>query len=115
MKGRPPIWAWGKPPDLRSKGYLPAGEKGVRLGIEVPPASALASNFEAWHCVLNNYYCFGADEDYDKDWSEEERRDSWVNIFDLPRCKRVGYGCYVQFTFPIVLADYIKSAKRFGG
>ena len=67
-----PIWAWqqwaghAKPqPDLRASAHLPKGTIGVRLEIDVDPATVLLSDFELWHYVLNYWYLPTSAEDGD--------------------------------------------------
>jgi hypothetical protein len=58
-----PIWAWyqwegaaRRKPDLRSGGYLPKGERGVRIECRVADDRVLLSDFDLWHYVLNYWY-----------------------------------------------------------
>ncbi len=61
-KNAMPIWAWyqweGKrcKPDLRSSGYLPKGDQGLRLELQVADDRVLLSDFDLWHYVLNYWY-----------------------------------------------------------
>ncbi len=61
------------------------GEKGtpvVLLTIEVPDNLVLLSDFDYWHCVLNDgEIIFPIDDS--AVYSEEEKRKSWENIFDI--------------------------------
>lgn len=83
-----PIWAWHQwidqqraKPDLRFKAHLPSGTQGVRLLIEIPDQQVLLSDFDLWHCVLNNGYL--TDSFDDKVVDDMEKQDSWQRIFDL--------------------------------
>ena len=65
-----PIWAWyqwegvnGRKPDLRSAGYLPRGERGVRVELEVDEDRVLLSDFDLWHYVLNYWYLPKSEKD----------------------------------------------------
>jgi hypothetical protein len=77
---RYPIWAWriwtprSPTPDLRSRGHLPPGTRGVRIEFEAAADRVLASDFDGWHAVLN--HPFGAEHERD-----DER--GWGAIFDL--------------------------------
>ena len=58
-----PIWAWyqftnvkSKRPDLRTKGLLPKGTKGVRIEFDKPDNQILLSDFDLWHFPLNFLY-----------------------------------------------------------
>ena len=61
------------------------GEKGtpiVLLTIEVPDNLVLLSDFDYWHCVLNDgEIIFPIDDS--AVYSEEEKRKSWENIFNI--------------------------------
>jgi len=65
-----PLWAWyqwqdeEKPkPDLRSRGHLPKGQKGVRITFEHSEESVLLSDFDLWHYILNYWYLPASLED----------------------------------------------------
>ena len=57
-----PIWSWyrwhglERKPDLRCRGHLSKGEKGVRLELDFPAQRVLLSDFSLWHYVLNYWY-----------------------------------------------------------
>lgn len=57
-----PVWAWyqwegsQKRPDLRSSGYLPRGERGVRVEFAIGNDRVLLSDFDLWHYALNYWY-----------------------------------------------------------
>jgi len=60
QKNQSPIWAWyqyfntTKPkPDLRKSGYLPSGEKGIRIEFEKKISEVLLSDFILWHWPLS--------------------------------------------------------------
>ena len=64
------IWAWyqwegidRRKPDLRSSGYLPKGEKGVRVECQVAEKRVLLSDFDLWHYVLNYWYLPHSEKD----------------------------------------------------
>jgi hypothetical protein len=100
--GRPFVWAWSHPkPDLRCVAHLPKGQQGVRIEFIVPADRILCSDFDAWHCVLNQGYLALSEEEDDAwdrslkahglEWQWQflppvERREmekSWERIFDL--------------------------------
>lgn len=65
-----PVWAWSQwrgmrhaRPDLRARGHLPAGTKGVCLEIEMPEEQVLLSDFALWHYPLNYWYLAKSEED----------------------------------------------------
>lgn len=52
------------------------------LAIEVPDNLVLLSDFDYWHCVLNDGdIIFPIDDS--AVYSEEEKQKSWENIFDI--------------------------------
>ena len=85
-----PVWAWyqwegkRKRPDMRvhGRGW---GEKGtpiVLLTIDVPDHLVLLSDFDYWHCVLNDGDIIFPFDEF-AIYSEEEKQKSWENIFDI--------------------------------
>lgn len=95
-----PIWAWYRAhglqrikPDLRKKGHLSQGERGVRIEFEVPENQVLLSSFDGWHAVLNNHCFTLTDEEYEfyenleMNMSAKEfqkvKQATWDKIFDL--------------------------------
>lgn len=120
LRGRPPIWAWQTKPDLRHNAHLEKGEKGVRLELEVPSVELLASNYSAWHCVLNDHYLTSTDAETDKAFSDDgytrdEIELSWQKVFDLDYCVSADYGSAVQLTMPALELHYVKKAQAFRG
>ena len=91
-----PFWAWYKysskknKPDLRHAGHAIHGTKCVCLELAIPDKDVLLSNFDLWHCVLNDMPVF---EESDWDYSyvaykalsiEEQikiKEKSWEKIF----------------------------------
>jgi hypothetical protein len=58
-----PVWAWHqwensrkRRPDLRSRGHLPTGERGVLIESMAPAADVLLSDFQLWHYALNYWH-----------------------------------------------------------
>ena len=83
-----PIWVWcqwegasRRKPDLRAAGYLPRGEQGVRIELDVDDDRVLLSDFDLWHYVLNYWYL----PESEKDGREFERK--------LARAGLSFYGC----------------------
>ena len=118
LKGRPPMWAWATKPDLRGAYHFARGVEGVRLELEVPDKLVLASNFEAWHCVLNDIYLVTSDDElegmFDRPRCEIEA--SWQKIFQLEHVSGLpGYTDCVQVTFPAIELDYVIGATHFVG
>lgn len=99
-KGRFPVWSWYQPkPDLRCKGFLPAGSRGVRIEFAKPREQVLLSDFGSWHCILDNHY-LPLTEAEQQEWEmrlrergrngavvppdlQEMITRSWERIFDL--------------------------------
>lgn len=44
-------------------GHFQGGTKCVRLTVEIDERDVLISDFEDWHCVLNNYVCSDNEEE----------------------------------------------------
>lgn len=105
-----PIWAWHqwesatrKRPDLRVGGHLPKNQRGVRIGFDCHENTALLSDFDLWHYVLNYWYLPESEGDGEAFETELERQGlsffkmkplphpehherivrSWGKIFDL--------------------------------
>ncbi len=105
-----PLWAWFqwkeatcRRPDLRSCGYLPPGDRGVRIEFEISSRLVLLSDFDLWHYALNHWYLPESQQDDEDFESELSRRglsfyqdkplrdaashrritESWSRIFDL--------------------------------
>lgn len=105
-----PVWAWHqwqndkqKKPDLRYSAYLKRGEKGVLIEFEADQNSALLSDFELWHYVMNYWYLASSLQEMEQ-FEEELKKNnlsfykqkplpnkefhikivhSWEKIFDL--------------------------------
>ena len=96
-EGHWPWWAWARPPAGRSRPDLrarwayhngwPAGTACVRLGLDVPDAAVLLSDFDMWHAVLNNSPLVASDEAWDAiqalpaDERQGAREATWPGIF----------------------------------
>lgn len=83
-----PVWAWyqweglRKRPDMRSHRFY--GEKRtpiVLLTVEVPDEKVVLSDFDMWHCILNDDYLpLTIAEDKDE-FTNDEKILSWNNVF----------------------------------
>jgi len=96
-------------------------------------SSTLASNFAAWHCVLNDHFLPINDAELDKAFSDDDPYTkeqvllSWQRIFDLKLCIageelengdfeiQDGYDGATQITFPSIKLEYVKRVKAFKG
>ncbi|MBL8209865.1 MAG: DUF3841 domain-containing protein [Bryobacterales bacterium] len=112
-----PIWFWHTPkPDLRRSAHLPKGTRGVRLELEIPACRALLSDFESWHCVLNNgYLALSEDSDIDNP-TQQQKEASWSRVFDLDALKASGYWGpidRIQGVTEYVRLDEVRSAREF--
>lgn len=58
------------------KTYIPKGEQGVILTLAIPEDRVMLTDFDLWHCVLNN---FSADEDSPEAMDDQQ---SIVNSWD---------------------------------
>jgi hypothetical protein len=122
-----PWWGWYRwegvrraKPDLRSEGYLPKGQEGVRIELEMDNGEVLLSRFEDWDYVLNNWF-LARDEREDDGFNRQVQKlglrhsdprperlqskvlRSWERIFDLGIRRRDWRGRYcamgIQATF----------------
>ncbi len=114
-----PIWAWyliegkNKRPDMRRAG-IRVTEKSVLFEIEVPDSEVLLTEFDGWHCVLNDFINYKSsyltsDEEYESEMEKEEafyaslseqekelyKARSWEKIICTPTSS---YSC-IQATF----------------
>jgi hypothetical protein len=106
-----PIWLWKSPkPSLRQEiEHLPKGESAVFMTVALDPVRILASDFDIWHCVLNQFHA-GLSKREMSDWDKKVKKmtgkdsssrlsdlpltlqkemvSSWDNVFDLKRCQK---------------------------
>jgi hypothetical protein len=113
---RYPIWAWyqwkgkRKKRDMREGGFSKRGDRVVQLEIEIPDEKVLLSDFNVYHCVLNNIYVCSSEEESDRfekwyeyhgvkygDWKHDASQneklqivkkkivESWAGVFDLTK------------------------------
>ena len=124
-----PVWLWYKwnnrrhKPDLRShSSFGQKGQKMVMLEVEIPDDKVVLSDFDSWHCVLNNSYPYSSahsEKEFDKlsKWleslSENERQieieKSWDSIFDITQFKNefAENGAWIQATIWELKSEYI--------
>ncbi|GGG61298.1 DUF3841 domain-containing protein [Hymenobacter glacieicola] len=105
-----PVWAWGERPDLRQRGFGTGGL--VLLRLEVNEARVLASDYNAWHYVLNGWHL----QLYDNEPVDMEA--SWERVFDFKLLEL--YPDWLdrvipQYTTDKVAVSNIKLIKRFVG
>ena len=81
-QGEYPVWVWPVKPDLDQPGHLPEGTEGVCLELELDDKNVLLSDFDAWHCVLNNWPLELEDDEFGEIPSQEDIVKSWERIFD---------------------------------
>lgn len=134
-----PIWAWyrwdgkEKRPDLRYNLFSYTGDNKdySLIELEIPDSEILLSDYDNWHCVLNNIYLDESNSEKEFDEIQEwlfsidpiKRnkliKDSWNKIFNVQIRKDPtnwrNNGLYVQSTFWILKKEYIKSVKFFKG
>jgi len=124
-----PVWAWyayggkRKKPDLRCSGHLPRDTKGACVEFEACDSEVLLSNFDHWHCVLNNWYLYKDEEEdaYFKKYphllTETVVRKSWDRMFDLTFGSEDFWGTVnerpIQACVPIVYNHQIRKVVRF--
>ncbi|MCR8629884.1 DUF3841 domain-containing protein [Paenibacillus radicis (ex Xue et al. 2023)] len=84
--GTYPLWLWLEKPDLSEEALLEKGTEAVCLTLSVPDHRVLISDFNAWHCVLSNFYCCLTDEEddqIDQGVFKLSMEESWKRIFDI--------------------------------
>ena len=122
--GRPsyvkyPVWAWyirnweHKKPDFRNTDYGPHGAIVYCIECDIPVERLVFTDFDEFHCVLNNFPLIDAysEKEYDEMYEEYKKlslaekevfnRNSWNKIFDITPFKNdfVSRGKWVQATF----------------
>lgn len=116
-----PIWGWKKIENMKN-GYPDLNffcneeniEDYILLTIKISEDKVVLSDFDKWHCVLNNFYCLDenyTEEEYDKEYkrieslSKKEREiikeKSWDDIFNIENSKEI------QATFWEISKDMI--------
>ena len=128
-----PVWAWyrqdgkHKKPDLRSERwcYGNNGEKYVCLEISIPSDQVLLSDFDEWHCVLNDFLASNTEEEYEKikkyyealppEEQTKYKDKNWERIFNIKRLKNdwTTRGDWVQATFWELKKENIKKIRYF--
>ena len=92
-----PVWAWyitdkkHQRPDMRKSAFR-VFEPSCLIELEVPDNEVLLTDYNAWHCVLNNDLNYKAnyldisDEEW---WGLAEKEDEY--FFSLPENDRIKY------------------------
>lgn len=115
-----PVWAWykygkKKRPDLREGGHAKRGTTLYLFELEIPDDEVILTDFEYWHYVLNNSALI---QDLEKFYTNEEKLESWQNIFDLD-FRLYGdeddekFPRYVQATFWEIKKENVLSIRKF--
>lgn len=116
IKGSYPIWVWTKKPKLREKGLMEKGTPSVCIKLEIPDEIVLLSDFDAWHCVLNDWFCSLSENEPTSD-NEVLKRKSWENIFDLKKVRDSevwgGDKQWVQGVTPCIKKEQVLKVKHF--
>ena len=104
-----PIWAWYRNDDDFSD-WNEDGHKYAKITVEIDPSRVLLSDFDEWHCVLNDCPLLDenvSEEEFDAEWDRcvaagpEAVRATWERVFH-------GDGDYVQATFwELYLSDVV--------
>jgi hypothetical protein len=131
--GAPPVWAWLRPrPDLRRRGHLPPGTRGVLIEFRAPSSHGLLSDFGSWHVVLNNDYLALSELDdrlfrrhctltIGRPWADPHCRSqveaSWEHIFELPPAgadpEWYGTPQFIQATLPYIRLTWVVATIEF--
>ncbi|MED2737676.1 DUF3841 domain-containing protein [Bacillus toyonensis] len=86
-----PVWLWTEKPNLNEEGHFDPGTKAVCLTVEIPDEQILFSDFDAWHCVLNNWYCALTeleDDSFDRGKVDITKEESWQRIFNFEQLQQ---------------------------
>lgn len=87
-----PVWAWAlnyglaQRPDRRRMLFRNFARTDVILELEVPDELVILSDFDDWHCVLNDIPIRTDAEwehDADREFTVDETRRSWQRIFSV--------------------------------
>ncbi|MBR2566943.1 MAG: DUF3841 domain-containing protein [Paenibacillus sp.] len=92
--GEYPVWLWPIKPDMRRSGHLERGSHGVLLEVDLNPEEVLISDFDAWHCVLNQSFLALTEEEdqlYDEGLISLTKEESWERIFALEELMNSDY------------------------
>lgn len=126
---RYPVWAWyqwegkRKRLDLRCSGYAERGTPMVQITFEADESEFMLSDFDSWHCVLNNSFLANNEAEWN-DFCDRtpnpvryEIEPSWQRIFDLTRCEP-DWDCpldqkSIQATLWQVKMEQVKKVERF--
>ncbi|WP_400247474.1 DUF3841 domain-containing protein [Niallia sp. JL1B1071] len=88
--GLMPIWLWATKPNLSEEGHFNKGTKAVCLTVEIPENKVLLSDFDAWHCVLNDGFCMISEEEdrlFEQGKLTITKEQSWERIFHIAKLR----------------------------
>lgn len=128
-----PVWAWHtqkwkhEKPDLRRERwcYGPGNELYACIEIEIPDGQVLLSDFEEWHCVLNDFLVSDNEEEYEKqkeffdslpeDAQKEYKEKNWERIFNTSALINdwIIRGEWIQATFWELRKEQIRRVRFF--
>lgn len=115
-----PIWLWSTKPNLNDEGHFNKGTKAVCLTVEIPDNKVLLSDFDAWHCVLNNCFCSLMDEEdklFEQGKLNISKEQSWERIFDLEQLRKSemwrGNDQITQDVTPVISKEQILNIEHF--
>lgn len=123
FEGEYPIWLWPERKEpLSNKNHHLKRTAWVCLTLEIPDELVLLSDFDAWHCVLNNCYYLVNDEEeelYENKQLTMSKEDSWERIFDLELSKELfkdyKESFWIQGTTGKIPLSAVKKVKYFRG
>lgn len=124
-----PVWAWyqwegkRKRRDLRRSGYAKRGTPLVQITFEAEENEFLLSDFDDWHCVLNDSYLATSESELDDFYDQfpqptrNEIEPSWQRIFDLTRYEP-NWDCLpdqksIQATLWQIKMEQVKKVEHF--
>ncbi len=117
-----PIWAWyQRGTETKEDYYKFCLEDSLTnrfendvifLELKVPDEEVTLTDYFTWHHVLNVFYLDEDlddvdDFDFDRVYSQEEKEESWLRVFNIDRSSEG----WIQATFPILKKEYVKRVR----
>jgi len=115
-----PVWAWHTnygaqmKPDRRRQMYSSYDQLDAILEIEIPDDEVILSDFDDWHCVLNNFAIM-SDEEYEN-WEEKDKWDCpvYTDEYKLNSWEKVfrSDGEFVQACFWMIKPEHLVKVHK---
>ncbi|MEH6945411.1 DUF3841 domain-containing protein, partial [Bacillus sp. JJ722] len=118
-----PVWVWKRNVSRNEQCLFKKGTKGVMLTLDIQDEDILWSDFDSWHCILNNSPIVDNEEEWNDYLANEDDyliEETWQKIFDfdyLRNADKEWHGEFneewIQGVTPIIRMDQIKKVTRF--